>query len=76
VVYIDVAKNLKEEKKMYDGDETDASTFVSKETGRGPLGPGWQKSVRNHHPFALYSEWSECLSCAPANLMYKLNPKP
>jgi hypothetical protein len=73
-VYIDVAKNLKEEKKMYDGDETDASTFVSKETGRGPLGPGWQKSVRNPHPFTLYSDRS--VLARNVRLQAGLHPKP
>lgn len=43
VVYIDVAKQQDDGKKMYDGDNTDASTFVSKLTGRGPLQQGWQK---------------------------------
>ena len=47
VVYMDIAaKKDSGSKKMYEKDECDPSVFKSIKTGRGPLLPGWQKTVK------------------------------
>ena len=48
VVYIDIGETIEtdKKKKMYEQDDADPRTFVSKRTGRGGLLPGWQKTCQ------------------------------
>ena len=47
IVYLDIAARKDTDgKKMYETEESDPSVFRSAKTGRGPLLPGWQKTVK------------------------------
>ena len=47
VVWVDIAEAPEQDKKkkMYENDDADPRTFLSKRTGRGQLQEGWQKRV-------------------------------
>ncbi|KAJ3591124.1 hypothetical protein NHX12_009071, partial [Muraenolepis orangiensis] len=47
VVHIDIADKSQVGQKDYKPDE-DPATFVSKKTGRGPLGPNWKTELKNN----------------------------